>query len=180
MESNKQLTLGRISLAVSFAAWGLISASAPHFREVVQLTATQTALLVAVPVLLGSLARIPMGVLTDLFGAPPVFTGLMIVTAVPVFLIPKVDRYGMLLALGFWLGLAGASFAVGAPFVMRWFPPEKQGAAVGIYGVGNMGLSGEGFAGAALSRFIAYGSVAGGIIKGLGVDGGVRIKGATA
>src|SRR5450755_603744 len=121
MEANKQLTLGTISLAVSFAAWGLISAFAPHFREVLHLTATQTAFLVAVPVLLGSLARVPMGVLTDLFGGRPVFAVLMILTAAPAFLIPKVDSYGMLLALGFWLGLGGASFAVGAPFVMRWF-----------------------------------------------------------
>jgi len=79
MESTRQLTLGTVSLAVSFAAWGLISAFAPRFREVLHLTATQTALLVAVPVLLGSLARIPMGILTDIFGARPVFSVLMIV-----------------------------------------------------------------------------------------------------
>jgi len=164
MEANKQLTLGTISLAVSFAAWGLISAFAPHFREVLHLTATQTALLVAVPVLLGSLARLPMGVLTDLFGGRPVFSVLMILTAAPVFLIPAADSYQMLLALGFWLGLAGASFAIGAPFVMRWFPPEKQGVAVGIYGVGNMGLSAAVFFGPTLSK--SFGLV--NVFRGLG------------
>ena len=159
MGANKQLTLGTVSLTVSFAAWGLISAFAPHFRAVLHLTATQTALLVAVPVLLGSLARIPMGILTDLYGGRPVFAALMLVTAAPAFLIPLVDSYGMLLALGFWLGLAGASFAVGAPFVMRWFPPEKQGAAVGIYGVGNIGLSAAVFFGPTLSKSIGWENV---------------------
>jgi NNP family nitrate/nitrite transporter-like MFS transporter len=159
MESTKQLTLGTVSLAVSFAAWGLISAFAPRFREVLHLTATQTALLVAVPVLLGSLARVPMGILTDIFGARPVFSVLMIVTAVPAFLIPRIDSYGMLLALGFFLGLAGSSFAVGAPFVSRWFPPDKQGVAVGIYGVGNIGLSAAVFFGPGLSKAIGWENV---------------------
>jgi NNP family nitrate/nitrite transporter-like MFS transporter len=159
MEANKQLTLGTVSLAVSFAAWGLISAFAPRFREVLHLTATQTALLVAVPVLLGSLARIPMGVLTDLYGGRPVFAVLMIVTAVPAYLIPTADSFGKLLALGFSLGLAGASFAVGAPFVSRWFPPAKQGVAVGIYGVGNMGLSAAVFFGPTLSKSIGWENV---------------------
>jgi MFS transporter, NNP family, nitrate/nitrite transporter len=117
MESNKQLALGTISLAVSFAAWGLIRAFAPRFRDVLHLTATKTAFLIAVPVLLGSLARIPMGILTDLFGARPVFSVLMIVRAIPAFLISRVDSYGMLIALGLFLVLAGSSFAVGAPVV---------------------------------------------------------------
>src|SRR5579871_2921169 len=159
MEANKQLTLGTISLAVSFAAWGLISASAPRFREALHLTATQAALLVAVPVLLGSLARIPMGILTDLFGARPVFSVLMLFTAVPAFLIPNVNSYGGLLALAFWIGIAGSSFAVGAPFVSRWFPPDKQGVAVGIYGVGNMGLSAAVFFGPTLSKTIGWDNV---------------------
>lgn len=152
MEADRQLGLGTISLAVSFAAWGLISAFAPTFRQTLHLNATQTALLIAVPVLLGSLARIPMGILTDVFGARFVFTALMIVTAIPVYFIPQADNLNTLLALAFGLGLGGASFAIGAPFVMRWFPPAKQGVAVGIYGVGNMGLSAAVFFGPALSK----------------------------
>lgn len=159
MASNKQLTLGTISLAFSFAAWGLVSAFAPRFREVLHLTATQTALLVAVPVLLGSLARVPMGILTDMFGGRVVFSVLMVFTAAPAFLIPETNSYGMLLALGFWLGVAGSSFAVGAPFAARWFPPEKQGVALGIYGVGNMGLSAAVFFGPAVARAFGWENV---------------------
>ena len=157
--SNRQLTLATISLAISFAAWGLISAFAGHFKEALHLTATQTALLIAVPVLLGALARIPMGILTDVFGARLIFSILMLVTAAPAFLIPSADSYPMLLGLGFWLGLGGASFAVGAPFASRWFPPEKQGIAVGIYGVGNMGLSAAVFFGPSLSKSIGWENV---------------------
>jgi MFS transporter, NNP family, nitrate/nitrite transporter len=159
MESNKQLALGTVSLAVSFAAWGLISAFAPRFREVLHLTATQTALLVAVPVLLGSLARIPMGILTDMFGGRLVFSVLMLVTAAPAILIPGANSYAMLLGLGFWLGVAGSSFAVGAPFASRWFPPEKQGVALGIYGVGNIGLSAAVFFGPTLARAFGWENV---------------------
>ena len=165
MESNKQLTLGTISMTLSFAAWGLISAFAPRFREVFHLSATQTALMVAVPVLLGSLARLPMGILTDAFGARWVFSVLMIVTAAPAFLIPSASSFTMLLALGFWLGVAGSSFAVGAPFVSRWFPPEKQGGALGIYGVGNIGLSAAVFFGPTLARY--YGQET--VFKGLAI-----------
>jgi NNP family nitrate/nitrite transporter-like MFS transporter len=141
MAADKQLTLGTISLTFSFAVWGLISAFAPRFREVLHLNATQTALLIAVPVLLGSLARLLMGTLTDLFGGRLVFSVLMIFIAVPTLLIPGARSYATLLALAFWVGVAGSSFAVGIPFVSRWFPQEKQGMALGIYGVGNMGLS---------------------------------------
>ena len=68
MTTRRHVALGTISFTVCFAAWGLIAAFAPRFRETFHLTASQTALLVAIPVLLGSLARIPMGILTDRFG----------------------------------------------------------------------------------------------------------------
>src|SRR6266545_5580103 len=84
------LALATISFALCFTAWGLISAFAPRFRTLFALSATETALLVAVPVLLGSLARIPMGMLTDRFGGRAVFTMLMASVAVPVWLLPGV------------------------------------------------------------------------------------------
>jgi NNP family nitrate/nitrite transporter-like MFS transporter len=136
-----QLSLGTLSFVVCFAAWGLISAFAPRFREAFHLTATQSAFLVAVPVILGSLARIPMGMLTDRYGGRLVFTALMIVSAVPPIWATLANRYSMLLAAAFFLGLAGSSFAVGVGFVSRWYPPQKQGAALGIYGLGNIGQS---------------------------------------
>jgi NNP family nitrate/nitrite transporter-like MFS transporter len=135
------LALATLSFAVCFAAWGLISALAPYFRELFHLNASQTALLVAVPVLLGSLARIPMGILADRFGGRIVFTLLMLVVALPTVLVPAMRSYRSLLLDAFFLGLAGSSFAIGVGFVSRRYPPEKQGAAVGIYGLGNIGQS---------------------------------------
>src|SRR6266700_501246 len=101
---NLQLALGTVSFAVCFAAWGMISAFAPRFREAFHLTASQTALLIAVPVILGSLARIPMGMLSDRFGGRSVFTSLMVVSAIPVFLVPRVTTYEQLLVVAFFLG----------------------------------------------------------------------------
>ena len=88
-----QLALGTISFTVCFAAWGLISAFAPRFRESFHLSATQTAFLVAVPVLLGSLMRIVTGMLADRFGGRLIFTLLMMTVAVPAFLVPRVGSY---------------------------------------------------------------------------------------
>src|ERR1035437_5142847 len=92
MLNRRHVALGTISFTVCFAAWGLISAFAPRFREILHLTASETALLVAVPVLLGSLARIPMGILTDRFGGRAVFSILMVAVAVPVWLVPQQPR----------------------------------------------------------------------------------------
>src|SRR6516162_8466950 len=139
-----QLALGTISFTVCFAAWGLISAFAPRFRESFHLSATETAFLVAVPVLLGSLMRIVTGMLADRFGGRLIFTLLMMIVAVPAFLVPRVDTYQNLLVVGFFLGIAGSSFAVGVGFVSRWFPPDKQGGALGVYGLGNLGQSSVG------------------------------------
>src|SRR5215468_5977499 len=90
---NLQLTLGTLSFAICFAAWGLISAFAPRFRELFHLTATETALLVAVPVLLGALLRIVTGMLADRFGGRLIFTVLMIAVAAPAYIVPVVQSY---------------------------------------------------------------------------------------
>jgi MFS transporter, NNP family, nitrate/nitrite transporter len=148
---NLHLTLGTISFGICFAAWGLISAFAPRFRETFHLTATQTAFLVAVPVLLGALLRIVTGVLADRFGGRVVFSLLLIIVAVPAYLVPMVSSYKLLLSVAFFLGIAGSSFAVGVGFVSRWFPSEKQGSALGIYGLGNIGQSAAVFLGPVLA-----------------------------
>lgn len=107
--STRHLVLGTISFTVCFAGWGLISAFAPYFRQLLHLSATQTAFLVAVPVLLGSLARIPMGMLTDRFGGRATFSALMFFVALPLALVPFVGMYRNLLVVAFLLGLAGSS-----------------------------------------------------------------------
>jgi len=155
-QANLQLALGTASFAICFAAWGLISAFAPRFREAFHLTATQTAFLVAVPVLLGSLLRIVTGMLADRFGGRAIFALLLIVVAVPAYLVPMVASYRMLLYVAFFLGMAGSSFAVGVGFVSRWFPPEKQGGALGVYGLGNIGQSAAVFLGPVLAVAVGW------------------------
>jgi len=158
-QANLQLALGTASFAICFAAWGLISAFAPRFREAFHLTATQTAFLVAVPVLLGSLLRIVTGMLADRFGGRAIFALLLIVVAVPAYLVPMVASYRMLLYVAFFLGMAGSSFAVGVGFVSRWFPPEKQGGALGVYGLGNIGQSAAVFLGPVLAVAVGWQNV---------------------
>lgn len=154
-----QLVLATISFAVCFAAWGLVSAFAPRFREIFQLSAFETSLLVAVPVLLGSLARVPMGLLTDRLGGRWLFTALMLVVALPVFLVPSAGSFRALLVTAFFLGLAGSSFAVGVGFLSPWFPPARQGTALGVYGVGNAGQSAAVFLGPVLAQSIGWPAV---------------------
>ena len=93
------------------------------------------------PVLLGSLARLPMGILTDRFGARGIFTALLVVSAAAAALVPLTTSYASLLAAAFFIGLAGSSFAIGAAFVARWTPAGRQGMALGIFGLGTLGQS---------------------------------------
>ena len=145
--STRALLLATASFALSFAAWGLVGGLASVFTALYGLTASQTALLVAVPVLLGSLARLPMGMLTDRFGGRLVFTGLLLLSALSAYVVPLTATYSQLIAAAFLTGMAGSSFAVGAAFVSRWTPPARQGTALGIYGLGTMGQSLAVFAG---------------------------------
>ena len=144
---TRPLALATVSFALSFAAWGLVGGLAPVFTSLYSLTASQTALLVAVPVLLGSLARLPMGMLTDRFGGRAVFTGLLAFSSLAAFVVPLTTSYPALLVAAFLIGMAGSSFAVGAAFVSRWTPPARQGTALGLYGLGTMGQSLAVFAG---------------------------------
>src|SRR3954454_10400523 len=145
--NTRPLALGTLSFAVCFMAWGLVSAFAPRFREMFSLSATQTALLVAVPVLLGSLARLPVGMLADRFGGRSVFTVLMLLVAVPAWLVPAAGSYQALLGIAFFLGIAGSSFPVGVGYVSRWTPAGRQGSALGVYGLGTIGQSAAVFLG---------------------------------
>ena len=109
----------------------------PDLQDQLDLSDGQLALTVAIPVLLGSLMRIPLGVLTDRYGGRRMFTGLMAFTPLPlVGLALFNDSWTAVLVFGFLLGFAGASFAIGVPFVNTWYPAGRQGFALGIYGIG--------------------------------------------
>lgn len=150
--SGKNLALATIAFAVAFSLWGLISGLAPMFKVGLGLSAVQASLMVALPVLLGSIGRLPMGALTDRFGGRLIFSLLLIFGAIPSLALAANHAYPSLLLWGFWLGMLGTSFAVGVAFVSGWFPPEKQGTALGIYGVGNIGQSVAVFFGPFLAR----------------------------
>ena len=138
---SRALALATISFTLAFAAWGLIAGLASVFSGLYGLSASQTALLIAVPVLLGSVARLPMGMLTDRLGGRLVFTALLAFSALAAFLVPLTGSYQSLLVAAFLIGMAGSSFSVGAAFVSRWTPAARQGTALGVYGMGNLGQS---------------------------------------
>ncbi len=140
-KAQANLALATIGFSLCFAVWSLISPLAPQFQKSLGLTNTETALLLALPVILGSLARIPMGILTDRFGGRKVFTALIVFSILPAIFMGFANSYSMMLVGGFFLGMAGSSFAVGIPFVSRWYSPQSQGTALGIYGVGNIGTA---------------------------------------
>lgn len=136
-----QLTLATGAFAFCFAVFGTMSAMMPILSKQMHLSPVQKSIAVAVPVLLGSLGRIPLGMLTDRFGGRIVFSLVMLFSIVPAFLMGSVPDYRHLLIYGFFIGIALASFSVGVGFVSGWYSAERQGFALGVYGAGNIGQS---------------------------------------
>ena len=139
--ARTQLALGTGAFALCFAVFGSLSAMMPILSKQMHLSAVQKSIAVALPVLLGSLGRIPLGMLTDRLGGRSVFTAVMILSIVPAFLMGGVQDYTHLLIYGFLIGIGLASFSVGVGFVSGWYVAERQGFALGVYGAGNIGQS---------------------------------------
>ncbi|MFJ9116831.1 MFS transporter [Streptomyces sp. NPDC102394] len=137
------LALATIGFAVNFWAWALLSPLGPRFRDSLGLSSFQQSLLVAVPVVVGSLGRIPVGALTDRYGGRLMFPLVSVVTVVPVLYLGLAGHSSLtaLLVGGFFLGVGGTAFAVGVPFVNAWFPPERRGLAIGLFGMGMGGTA---------------------------------------
>jgi NNP family nitrate/nitrite transporter-like MFS transporter len=137
------LALATIGFAVNFWAWALLSPLGPRFKELLDLSGSQQALLVAVPVIVGSLGRIPVGAMTDRFGGRVMFPLVSVATIAPVLFLGLFgqDSYAALLVGGFFLGIAGTSFAIGVPFVNAWYPPHRRGFAIGVFGAGMGGTA---------------------------------------
>lgn len=137
------LALATIGFAVNFWAWALLSPLGPRFKDTLELSSFQQSLLVAVPVVVGSLGRIPVGVLTDRFGGRVMFPLVSAATIVPVLYLGLAGHSPLwaLLAGGFFLGIGGTAFTVGVPVVNAWFPPERRGLAIGIFGTGMGGTA---------------------------------------
>src|SRR3954463_691877 len=137
------LAMATLGFALNFWAWALLSPLAVSFTTALHLTSFQQSLLVAVPVVVGSLGRIPVGALTDRFGGRVMFPIVSLATVVPVLYLGLFGHSSLaaLLVGGFFLGIAGTAFAVGVPFVSAWFPPERRGFAVGVFGAGMGGTA---------------------------------------
>jgi NNP family nitrate/nitrite transporter-like MFS transporter len=137
------LAVATLGFAVNFWAWALLSPLGPRLKDSLHLSAFQQAVLVAVPVIVGSLGRIPVGALTDRYGGRVMFPVVSLLTVIPVLYLGLAGHSSLpaLLIGGFFLGIAGTSFAVGVPFVNGWFPPERRGLAVGVFGAGMGGTA---------------------------------------
>jgi len=140
------LGLATLGFAVNFWAWALLSPLGPLFRDqgtLGALSESDVALMVAVPVVVGSLGRIVVGALTDKLGGRVMFPLVSAATIVPILFLAffALDSYILLLIGGFFLGIGGTAFAVGVPFVNAWFPPERRGLAVGVFGAGMGGTA---------------------------------------
>ena len=141
------LTTSTIAFTVCFAVWTIFSIIGVRIKQELGLSDTQFGLLVGTPILTGSLSRIFLGIWTDQYGGRIVYVCVMVLAALATFLLSFADTYPLLLLAALGVGLAGGSFAVGIAYVSKWYPPGKQGTALGIFGVGNVG--------AAVTKFIA-------------------------
>ncbi|HEY7544419.1 MAG TPA: nitrate/nitrite transporter, partial [Blastocatellia bacterium] len=140
-QAARALVLSTIAFALSFSVWGMLGALAPRFREMYGLSAWQTSILIAIPVLLGSLGRLPAGILADKFGGRAVLGLLLLFCLIPAIGVSFTHSYNALVAWGFFIGIGGTSFSIGVAFTSKWFPAAQQGTALGIYGMGNIGQS---------------------------------------
>lgn len=136
-----------VAFTICFMVWMMFAVLGIPIKKMLGLNETEFGLLAAMPVLSGSLVRVPLGIWCDKYGGRIVFFLLMLVTVPPIYLIGKATAYWQFLALGLCVGLAGGSFSVGTPYVARWFSQQRRGLAMGIFGAGNSG--------SALTKFVA-------------------------
>jgi len=141
------LIASTLAFTVCFTVWMMFAVIGIPIRKSLGLSATGFGLLTAMPVLSGSLIRVPLGIWTDRYGGRRVMVALLALTTPAVWSLAYATQYWQFLAIGLVLGLAGGAFSVGTPYVARWFPKRRQGMAMGVFGAGNSG--------AAVNKFIA-------------------------
>ncbi|MCZ2290368.1 MAG: NarK/NasA family nitrate transporter [Burkholderiales bacterium] len=141
------LVVSTLAFTVCFMVWMMFGVIGIPLKKQLDLNATEFGLLTATPVLTGSLVRVPLGIWTDRYGGRIVMAVLMACTIPAIWLMAYATQYWQFLVIGLFVGLAGGSFSVGTPYVARWFPKNRQGFAMGVYGAGNSG--------AAVNKFVA-------------------------
>lgn len=145
-QRSRALWLGTFAFGVCFAVWVIFSIVGIEMQKELGLSGTEFGLLVAAPILTGSISRPLLGIWAEMFGAHRVYVLLMLAVAGFTFALPYAQSYSMLLLVGLGLGFAGGAFAVGVVYVSAWFPRERQGMALGLFGTGNVGAALTGFA----------------------------------
>ncbi|WP_163272858.1 MFS transporter [Chelativorans alearense] len=144
---TRALTMSTVAFTVCFAVWTIFSIIGVRIKDDLGLSETEFGLLVGTPILTGSLVRMMLGIWTDRYGGRLVYTATMLASALATFLLSFAHTYTMMLVAALGVGIAGGSFAVGVAYVSRFYPAQKQGTALGIFGVGNVG--------AAVTKFLA-------------------------
>ena len=141
------LIVSTLAFTVCFMVWMMFGVIGIPIKKMLNLNATEFGLLTATPVLTGSLIRVPLGIWTDRYGGRIVMAVLMAVTVPAIWLMSYATAFWHFIVIGLFVGLAGGAFSVGTPYVARWFPKNRQGMAMGVYGAGNSG--------AAVNKFVA-------------------------
>jgi NNP family nitrate/nitrite transporter-like MFS transporter len=144
---NRALGLSTFAFTICFAVWTIFAIIGIQIKQDLGLNDTQFGLLVGTPILTGSLVRLMLGVWTDQYGGRIVFPLTMLASALSTYLLTFADSYLLMLVAALGLGMAGGGFAVGIAYVSKWYPQEKQGSALGFFGMGNVG--------AAVTKFVA-------------------------
>jgi len=146
-QQKRALTASTVAFTTCFAVWTIFSIIGLQIQKDLHLSETEFGLLVGTPILSGSLIRLMLGIWSDQYGGRIVYLTVMVTAAIATFLLTTVETYTLFLVTALGIGVAGGSFAVGIAYVSRWFPKEKQGTALGIFGLGNVG--------AAVTKFVA-------------------------
>ncbi|MEO8804007.1 MAG: nitrate/nitrite transporter [Rudaea sp.] len=159
-QQSRALWLSTIAFGVCFAVWVIYSIIGIELKQELGFSDSAFGLLVATPILTGSLSRLLLGIWSEMYGGRRVFSLVMLVVAACMFMLPLVHSYPMLLMVGLGLGLAGGTFAVGVVYVSAWFPKERQGTALGLFGMGNVGAAVTSFGAPQLLAFMSWRHVA--------------------
>ncbi|CAG7641628.1 hypothetical protein PAESOLCIP111_04252 [Paenibacillus solanacearum] len=151
-----QLPLQTVSLVLGFMVWVILSSLMPFIKEDIQLTPSQLAWVTAIPVLFGSVMRVPIGYWTNRYGARKLFMISFVLLLAPVFWISRADSFADLIIGGFFLGIGGAIFSVGVTSLPKYYPKERHGFVNGIYGIGNLGTAISAFGAPVAASYLGW------------------------
>ena len=160
------LVLSTLGFTLMFAVWLMFGVLGVPIRDEFELTDVQLAWIIAVAVLNGAIWRLPAGIAADRYGGRRVFIAMLLVTAIPAYLVSTATSYSLLLCYAFLVGFAGNSFSVGIAWVSAWWPQRHQGFALGVFGAGNVGASVTKLIGPAWIAAIPAAGFIGGLVPG--------------